>query len=210
MNTQISYIVERLDPNKFKLINETKLDTYYLVYRPLTYKINNVVIDSIISQFLHVGLLINDQVYHYWSDHVDDTINIYDDYIISSLSDFNAKYFIEIIDSNIHDKLSFLLSSIKRKDINLYNEKYNQDIEIFYDLFKCNCEVVANSIVLNETKSYQVDFIKLILYDGQDKNKIDPKSKLGIFLTGLKSAVFFMMIKNPNNVILKQFNTFLN
>lgn len=208
MNTQISYILEHL-PNNFKLVDKTKSNTYYLVYRPLTYKINNVVIDSIISQFLHVGLLINNQVYHYWSDHVDDTINIYDDYIVSTLSDFDAKYFIEVSD-DLNEKLSFLLHSIKQRDINLYNEKYNQNIEIFYDLFKCNCEVVANSLAINGTKSYQVDFISLLLYDGQDKNKIDPKSKLGIFLTGLKAAVLFMMIKYPNNVILKQFNSFLN
>lgn len=204
----IEFILNKLGPD-FHL-SAYQAHKSYLVYRPLSYKLNNLIIDTLITQFMHVGLCVDGIVYHYWADDISDIINIYDNYIQTPISEFNAKYFIEVNSDGLKEKINVFLDALKKRDISLYNEIYSQNIEIFYDLFRSNCEVVANSLVLNKSETYQVEFIELMLYDGQDKRKIDPNSKLGLFLIGLNAATEVMLLRYPNNTILKQLKNFLN
>ena len=173
---------------------------------------------SILIQFFgptilpcHLGIYIDGKVYHYYSETLHEGINIYDNFLETTLDDFFSPDIglcphpidiIEIDDSYydaIKTRFDDLQAARREREITKYNDAHQQQIMIPYNFFLSNCELLVMSLVMGKSVSYQEEFMRAELQDHISKNNI---SRIFYLFRDLVLLMYYESFCRNKNLVL--------
>jgi len=126
----------------------------------------------------HIGVIRNDRIYSFCPDlknpHRGTLYNdIYNEHI-SDWEDYEIFWFTNVDDYLlIESRLLDLLSISKKKlSIDEFNNRYGTKLKLFYNLLTNNCTDIALSVLIGQSRCFQVEAISNIIYDLSELEQI--------------------------------------